>query len=72
MNDVASKLSVIAGLFQYWLDWQEKQYLSEGIVTDDETYFRQLPEYPTRGTIKAWIEALKEGNQHLEDQKKSD
>ena len=67
MNRTVDKLSTMAKLFQYWLDWQEQQYFDDGIVPDDNTPFEQPPVFPTRGTIKAWIDALEEGKQHLEE-----
>jgi len=46
----------LAGTFQYWLDRQE---LDAGKELDDDSRLMQLPVNYQRGTIKAWIKALK-------------
>lgn len=46
----------LALTFQYWLDRQE---LDAGKELDDDARLMQLPVNYQRGTIKAWIRALK-------------
>ena len=58
----------IADEIQGWLDWHAREFLPEQLTDDQHVY--AMPVYPTRGTLKNWIAALKTPTAHPDQMQK--
>lgn len=57
---MSAQLLVIADVLQNWLDYQQEQWEREGNGgINDDVHFMTPPVYPTRGTLRNWITALR-------------
>lgn len=60
LEKTAFRLDDIAGQLQRWIDFNKNDRDREGLETFPETYIISPPVWPTHGTIKVWVETLKE------------
>ena len=59
-EETAARLDGLAGLFQHWLDWNQKERDAEKLSTDDGTHVISVPpHWPSRGSLKHWIDTIR-------------
>lgn len=57
---LSHQLDTISRIVQGWLDSQAVERTSEGLPIDDNTHLMRVPEWPSHGMLKAWVQALTE------------
>jgi hypothetical protein len=54
-----TRLESLRDLFAYWLRWNKSERDAENLASTDDTHIMVVPpQWPTRGSIQAWVDTI--------------